>query len=197
MKKFWLMICASVLFAACGGTTSTNSVSSSTPTNATPKLEVKVDGKGYSFEIKDGVGNNDTVRATDRKTGKSELMAQHRFYLTTYAIDDDVHKTLTKNGDTRVMIEINSEAGTNKETSLPKVGTYPVGDDENSFHAVNFYTFEYGKEKIIFSSSINNVTRKGEVKITSVEGKIVKGDVDVAIGDKLSVKGAFTAKFRL
>ena len=105
-------------------------------------------------------------------------------------------KTLSKPEETRVFFRIFGDKATNKNTPL-KPGTYsaeakefPVFD--NSSLAI--FTFADGKQSVALSMNSPGNATKGDVKIASVEGDTVKGEINITTGTTIAAKGNFTAK---
>lgn len=154
MKRLCLVICAGLLLAACGG-------SSSGP----PKLNLKADGKDSVLDIKSGV-----MRTTEQAQSKPEWSAaKYEFTLANFDLNttSDLMKTLSKPEETRVFFRIDGDKATNKDTTL-KPGTYSAEAKEfpmfdNSSLAI--FTFADGKQSIALSQNSPGNATKGDVKI--------------------------------
>jgi hypothetical protein len=185
MKRFWLVICAALLLAACGGCSS-----------GPPKLSLKTDGKDSVLDIKSGV-----MRTTEQVQSKPEWSAaKYEFTLANYDLNttSDLMRTLAKPEETRVFFRIFGDKATNKNTPL-KPGTYSAEAKEfpmfdNSSLAI--FTFADGKQSVALSMNSPGNATKGEVKIISVEGDTVKGEINITTGTTIAAKGNFTAKIK-
>lgn len=99
-------------------------------------------------------------------------------------------KTLTEDGNVRVVFQMVGEEGTDEKT-LPKAGTYPAKCEKyNCLDYFQISRFTSGKEEKI---SLTMSKAVGEVKITSVTDDSISGEINVSEGQN-SVKGSFTAK---
>lgn len=186
MKRILLFICAALIFAACGG-----GIGGS-------KLDIKAGGKDSALNIKSSGSGTATKTFTD-KDGKMSTASTTSIYLASYDLDTTnvgtMRKPLTAADQMRVGMSLVGEEGTNDKSPL-KVGTYKAGPTEK-FSKVDWLsvsTFADGKEaKTDFDTNFSTSKITGGVKITSVSGDAINGEIDVTDGDK-SIKGSFTAK---
>lgn len=198
MKKVYLILIALVL-TACGGGAETNTSSNSTGTGtkkeaAPTKFTAKVDDKEYSLDIKDSVIWNSSLPYIGAD-GKQMKQGQHNIILGNYSFEGEPGRTL-KADQVKVVVRLNGEIGTEDAPKL-KAGIYSGGKiTPMTIADFNIVIFQDGKEVQNYSSKFPAVEHKGEVKINSVEGDTVKGEIDVTVGGKWIVKGSFTAKFK-
>jgi len=194
MKTLYLIIGLSLFLTACGGSGTGTGVTASAP-----KLDVKVGGKATTLDVKSGVVNPSEMVST--APGKPDLKTSaHTIYIANYEMDATspgwMNKPMTAPDQMRVDIQLTGEDGTTKDSPF-KVGTYAAQADKISgVRVVNIRSFADGKQTDSrFDSLMGNKDKKaaGEVKITSVTGDTVSGEIDLTEGDK-SIKGAFTAK---
>ena len=194
MRKVWWIICASLLLTACGGGTGNDAGGKGAA--AGPQLELKVDGKDSVLPLKSGVMQAFQQDSSDPKW----KAATYGFTLANYelATGGDLAKTLTKPEETRVFFKLYGEPGTDKTAPI-KPGVYKADAKEfPSYDATSLaiITFADGKQKVVMSQDSPAIDTKGEVKITSVEGDTVKGEINIATANKLGAKGTFTAKIK-
>ena len=192
MKKLLLLIGASLLFTACGGAGTSKSA-----------FAVKIDGKDVPLEVKSSWEM--TKDFTDYSDPKKPTTALYWFALRNYAYDKPNgtiifdNEKLTAPGQVLVFISLYGDKATTNEKTPVKVADYKGdGKYSTSLSTVTVYLFGAGKDEVysvdLGGGSPNN---KGEVKINSVTGDTVTGEIDAsgkANGKDVSVKGTFTAK---
>lgn len=179
MKKLMLICLVCVFLISCGGPS---------------KFETKIEGKDYSFEIKDAVVTNGKLFATD-KDGNQSSQAEHYISLANYPFNGSVARSLDKPEQIKVVVRIVSEIGTDIKSTV-KPGTYSGGKIAPMTLAdFSVHSFENGQQKSVYSSKFPAVQHQGEVKITAVEGETIKGEINITAGGNWTVKGPFTAKF--
>ena len=194
MRKLWLVVCAGLLLTACGAGTSTDSGGKSSSSGSSQKLELKADGKNSALEVKSGVMQ---VSAQDSSDPNAKA-AIYGFTLANYDLDksSELMKTLSKPEETRVYFKLYGDKGSDKNTPI-KVGTYRADAKEFPMYdptSLAIFTVADGKQSVALSQNSPAIDTKGEVKITSVEGDTVKGEINITTGDKIAAKGNFTAK---
>lgn len=206
IRTLSLVIVAASLLMACGGA-GTNTGTSSGTTSSTSAFVVKIDGKDVPVEIKSGweAGSEYSEFSgpggkVTLKTGLQEIALRNYEYdpKKNYgAIKMDDEK-LTAPGQIRVVITLWDEKGTTDKNTPIKPATYASDHkDSMSLSAVTVQFFGEGKDEVKGLSFSGGTLNKGEVKITSVTGGTVTGEIDVSgtSGEKdFSVKGTFTAK---
>jgi hypothetical protein len=184
MKKLFLMMCAGLMLASCSGGSGPG------------KLNLKADGKDSVLEIKSGV-----MRVSEQVQSRPEWSAaKYEFTLANYDLTTsaDLMKTLAKPEESRVFFRIYGDKATNKDTPL-KPGTYSAEAKEfpmfdNSSLAI--FTYADGKQSTALSMTSPGNATKGAVKIISVEGDTVKGEINITTGTTIAAKGNFTAKIK-
>ena len=194
MKTLYLILGLTLFLTACGA------AGSGTGGGTTaPKMDVKVGGKSTTLDVKSGVVNPSEMVST--APGKPDLKTSaHTIYIANYELDASspgwMNKPLTTPDQIRVDIQLTGEESTTKDSPF-KVGAYAAqADKTNGVRVVKIRTLADGKQTDTnFESLMGYKDKKaaGEVKITSVTGDTVSGEVDLTEGDK-SLKGAFTAK---
>lgn len=194
MRKFFLILCVSLLLTACGGGTGNETGGKDSPSG--PQLTLKADGKDSVLPLKSGVMQAYQQDSSDPKW----KAAVYGFTLANYdlAKSSDLAKTLTKPEETRVYFKLFGEPGTDKTAPL-KAGTYRADAKEfPSYDATSLaiITFADGKQKVVMSQDSPAIDTKGGVKIISVEGDTVKGEINITTADKIAAKGSFTAKIK-
>lgn len=183
---------ASLLFSACGGSGTSKS-----------GLEVKLAGKDVPLEVKSSWEM--TKDFTDYSDPKKPTTALYWFAIRNYAYDKPNgtvifdNEKLTAPGQVLVFISLYGEKGTTGEKTPVKAATYPGdGKYSTSLSTVTVYVFNDGKtETASLPIGPGSPDNKGEVKITSVTGDTVTGEIDAsgkANGKDVFVKGPFTAK---
>lgn len=196
MKKLLLLIPllvgASLLFAACGGSGTSK-----------PAFAVRIDGKDVPLEVKSSWEM--TKDYTYYSDPNKPTTALYWFALRNYAYDKPngaiifSNEKLTAPGQVLVFFSLYGEKATTDEKTPVKVATYKGdGKESTSLTVVTVYVFGEGKDEVAsLSLGAGSPDNKGEVKITSVTGDTVTGEIDAsgkANGKDVSVKGTFTAK---
>lgn len=181
-----------VLLTACGGVGTSKQ-----------GLAVKMDGKDVPFEVKSSWEM--TKDFTDYSDPKKPTTALYWFAIRNYAYDKPNgtivfdNEKLTAAGQVLVFVSLYGEKATTDEKTPVKAATYPGdGKYSTSLSTVTVYVFSDGKTDVAsLSIGPGSPDNKGEVKITSVTGDTVIGEIDAsgkANGKDVSVKGPFTAK---
>jgi hypothetical protein len=186
MRKLQLLIISviSILIISCGSASES-------------KLEVKIGGKTTPLNVKSSGTYNTVKTFTETKDGKTTVATASSNYIVlgNYDIDTSsgmisMEKPVTAADQIRVSIQLIGQEGTDEKAGF-KTGTFTTKADK--FGKVDYANIAYyadGKESKNFFD-ISKTT--GEVKITSVTGDSVSGEINLMEGDK-SVKGNFTAK---
>lgn len=194
MRKILLIICVGLFLTACGGGGGTNSASNGTGTapkteSAPTKFMAKVGEKEYSFDIKDAVIWNGSLPYFG-EDGKQMKQGEHNIILGSYDFEGEPGRTV-KAGQTKVVVKLSGEIGTEEAPNL-KVGTYSTGKNgAMTVSSNNILIFDGSKEV----QNYETYGFSGEVKIISVEGDSVKGEIDIKTAKQLC-KGTFTAKIK-
>lgn len=187
MKRILLLICASIVFSACGSRST---------------IEIKSEGKEIPFIERSSY-------ATVQKaifSGADVTDPNHALrWITIRNYDFEASKTdpnsdkLTAPEQVKIFLSLHDNAGTSTETPLKPAsykGAKSVGP--MSFELINVYVFRDGKEQRLYmypSQQADPTTC--EVKITSVDGDKVTGEINASgkqDGKEFLVKGPFTAK---
>jgi hypothetical protein len=181
---FCLIALAAALFlAGCGKGAGSNSLHVKSPATGEKDLAAK---SGYSFAV--------TKTFTDT-SNKITTAPSYRVYVATYDLDAGnfamtLDKPLTSDDQLRVTFSLVGEQGGNEKTPL-KAGTYSAKADKfMKVEDVGIVSRKAGADSKVW---LDRSTLTGEVKVTSVSGDALSGDIDVSAG-ATSVKGSFTAK---
>lgn len=186
MRKFSIIIlCLSVaLLGACSGAGGS-------------KVDIKIAGKDMPLNIKSSGTYASTKTFTETKDGQSKITKASSNYivLASYDLDtsagmNSMNKPVKAADEIRVAFQLVGDEGTDDKAAI-KAGSYTTKAEK--FGKVDYVTVAYfadGKES---SNSFDIAKTNGEVKITSVSGDSVSGEIDLTEGDR-SIKGKFTAK---
>lgn len=183
MKAALIVILAACQMAACG--------SASGP----PKFDITLDGKTTTLELKDGV-----ILTSKGHAGDDQVWQEVTVNLATYPLAkmDDIGRSMDAPGEAVVQLALINKQGTNTDSPMEKV-EFPSFDPDNK--AAHFGTTYLkmnidGKQKTKNPIDFQGVKWEGSVKFTEVSGDTVKGNVDLKYGDKIAIKGSFTAKVK-
>ena len=181
---FCLFALAGLLFiAGCGKGAGGNSIHVKSPATGEKELTAK---SGYSFAV--------TKTFTDT-SNKITTAPSYRVYVANYDLDAGnfamtLDKPLTSDDQLRVTFSLVGEQGGNEKTPL-KAGTYSAKADKfMKVEDAGIVSRKGGADSKVW---LDRSTLTGEVKVTSVSGDTVSGDVDLSAGET-SIKGSFTAK---
>ena len=159
-------------------------------------ITVNYDGKSATVPIQFQAVMIDTIgdSASDAK------MVSHTFVISNYDLGEKITEmnlqgSANEEGRMRVGFTIIGEKGTDEKTPI-KVGEYlsrvgNVGETINSANGGYFAVSVDGKEELKFLTL--SEMKAGKIKIDSVSGDTVSGEVDITDGD-MSIKGKFTLK---
>jgi len=184
IKIYLIILCAVSIFAiACGAGES--------------KLQLKIGGKDSTLEVKSSGTYTSTKTFSTTKDGQttSTKAVSHYFALGNYELDTSsgmisLDKPVSADSQIRVAFQIVGEESTDDKAPI-KTGTYsPKNEKFNDVDSMRVMIFENGKET---KNMFNMDKAEGEIKINSVSGETVSGEINITEGDK-SVKGSFTAK---
>jgi hypothetical protein len=180
-----LMTLALVL-SACGKTADANSIKLKWPGMDQKEMPVK---SSYAFGV--------TKTFTDINNQISTAPT-YRFYAASYDLDatnfaQTMNKPLASDDQLRIMFGLVGEQGGNEKTPV-KAGEYLAKADKfMKVEDVGIVTRKDGKDNTLW---LERSALTGTVKVTSVSGDTVSGDVDVVAGES-AIKGPFTAKILL
>jgi hypothetical protein len=181
---FCLIALAAALFlAGCGKGAGGNSVHVKSPATGEKDLAAK---SGYSFAV--------TKTFTDT-SNKITTAPSSRVYVANYDLDAGnfamtLDKPLTSDEQLRVTFSLVGEQGGTEKTP-PKAGTYSAKADKfMKVEDVGIVSRKGGADSKVW---LDRSTLTGEVKVTSVSGDTISGDIDVSAGET-TIKGSFTAK---
>lgn len=119
----------------------------------------------------------------------------YRVYVANYDLDlgnfgQTLNKPLASDDQLRVTFSIVGDVGGNEKTPA-KAGTYSAKADKYmKAEDVSIVTRKDGKDNQVF---LDRSGLTGEVKVASVSGDTISGEVDLTSGE-FSIKGPFTAK---
>jgi hypothetical protein len=141
---------------------------------------------GYAFGV--------TKTFTDA-TGKMTTAASYNVYAANYDLDGSffaqtINKPMTSDDNLRVTFSLVGDEGGTEKTAL-KAGTYSAKADKfMKAESVGIVSRKGGADNTVW---LDRGTVTGEVKVTSVSGDTINGEVDLTSG-ATSIKGSFTAK---
>lgn len=186
MKKILIILCAGLILAGCGSRST---------------IEIKSEGKEVPFIEK---GSWATVQKA-LYSGANVADQNHALRWITirnYDLDPNSNPNsdvLTASEQVKIFLSLHDDAGTGVETPI-KTASYKGAKTTGpmTFELINVYVFRDGKEERLYmypSGQTDPATC--EVKITSVDGDKVTGEINVTgkqDGKELVVKGPFTAQ---
>lgn len=187
MKKFLLILCAALVFTACGSKAG---------------ISIKYDGKDIPFETKSawitsqGALYGSNVKVADERHALRWITLRNFDYQVPNALDTGGKPTAE--GQVKLFLSIHEEPGTKPETPLKPSVFSGANDGPMSFEFVNLTVFMNGKEESYPVSLGSQGNRKdSEVKILTVTDSEITGEVNINVKAKdkeLLIKGPFTAK---
>jgi hypothetical protein len=197
-----VVVCIALFLAACGESKPPAAPAGKAPAAAVPakaageKLALKADGKDLTMDMKSGVMRVGEQKDSDPKRSHAIYM----FVLANYDLttnSSELMKTLTNSADARVAFKLLGPAASGKDTPLAPgaystEGSWPKFDNDQ----YSITTVADGKAAVAMSQNFPANATKGEVKITSVAGDNVKGEINITTADKIAIKGNFTAKIK-
>lgn len=193
MRKLLIFLCAAVIFSACGA-------------GASSTIDIKYDGKEIPFVENEKSGWQTVQRALYSTTENIPDRRHALRWITIRNYEFDAAKT-SPNADkliapeqVKIFVSLHDDQGTDVGTPLKPTSFKGIksGSAPMSFELVNVYTFRDGKEEFLqlYPSQAKD-SAACEVKIISVEGDTIKGEINAAgvvNGKDFSVKGPFTAQ---
>lgn len=193
MKKIFLLMFGALIFAAC----------SSAPRST---IEIKYDGKEIPFVENEKSGWQTVQRALYSANGDFADRRHALRWMTIRNYEFDAAKTspnadkLTAPEQVKIFLSLHDDQGTDVDMPI-KTSTFKgakSGGAPMNLELINVYTFRDGKEEMIqlYPSQTKDPTAC-EVKITSVDGNTIKGEINAAgqiNGKDFSIKGPFTAQ---
>lgn len=139
---------------------------------------VEAGSKGYSKP--DGKGGFTHAKSSS-----------HTLFLSSYPVTmQDRYKEPTADDQVKVAISLTGQSGTDIKSPLAAGSYSPKAEWFQAVDSARIYTYGNGK---YVTYSFDPRSTEGNVKITSVQGDEVKGEIDLAQG-QMAIKGAFTAK---
>jgi hypothetical protein len=126
---------------------------------------------------------------------KITMASAHNVYAANYDLDAanfamTLNKPLASDDQIRVEFSLIGEQGTDGKSAL-KAGTYSAKADKfMKVETVGIVSRKGGADNKVW---LDRGTLSGQVKVTSVSGDTMSGDIDVSAGDT-TIKGSFTAK---
>lgn len=177
----------SVIFMACGSTSGPGSLTLKYPGNEIQEVPLKSGGYYTSTKTYNINGN--------RSTSSSYFIcvANYEIDLSQGAIS--IGASVKGENQTKVCFSLNGEENGDEKTPL-KTGSFPPaksmasGPAYNSVDNASIRSFKDGKETKHF---LNLAKTNGEIKITSVSGDTVNGEVNLSDGEN-EINGTFSAK---
>jgi hypothetical protein len=190
MKSLCLIVCLSILVAVALAGCGKNANSNDTPGASAPrKVDVTAYGTTKSFEPKGGLVVRSQSGGADDRNGSYQIMLSN----TELASAEDFRKPVSSADAVRVLFLVQRKKKTDK-TSPAEVETFAVNGSWPHLDDTQIRTFDGSREVESWEHEAPSQDRKGEVKITAVNGEIVTIEADLKFGDKISIKGTFTAK---
>lgn len=197
MKKLLIAAFVSLaLMSACGGAGSNTGSDVAIDPNAPPKINLKLNGKDSSWDVKSAAVYPSEMFFTSPSKPAIKVSA-HTIYIANYEMETTgaswMNNPLTAPEQVRINMQLTGEEGTDMKSPF-KVGTYSAtAPNVNGVRVVSVRTFADGKQTQTDFGSAWNRNTTGEVKITSATADTVTGQVNLTAGDK-SIKGTFTAR---
>jgi hypothetical protein len=208
MKKLSALILASLLLAACGSagsgvgpSNSGGTAESNGPARLTATFPDYENGvwKDVTQVLTVTQGSVQVFEITP-KTGSALKAIDYVIVASNYETDPRKFEFPKKEGDIKISIHVLGDKDATLSTPL-KTGTYEafqLSEGENVYGKTWHILIQYFAAGKIQSASINadypKGTRKGFVKIISVSGDMLRGEVDLTTSEKGSLKGSFFAK---
>jgi|GEM_PF-3368402 len=204
LRILWLAIGAVSLLTACGAASSSKS-GGTAESNAPAKLTATFPDyqNGAWIEVTQELNVTQgslQVLEIAPKTGSALKVVDYKIVASNYETDPLKYEFPKKEGDIKVTIQVLGDKDATLTTPL-KTGTYEasqLSDGENLYGKTWHILVQYFAGGKIQSASINadypKGTRQGFVKINSVTADMLKGEIDLKMSEKGSVKGTFFAK---
>lgn len=192
MKKLCLVICVSLLFTACGGAGTNSGSAGGSAGSAPAKMEITVYGKTQTFEPKIGM----IEISQTGSDGGADTYGEYNVFLGNVEMKEEIfNKPLTSAEDVRLLFALARKKGTGRKTPM-EAETFPVNGQWPLINDAMVKTFDGNRTIDSWGHEAPNNQWKGEVKITAVNGDVATGEADLKFGDKISIKGPFTAKVK-
>jgi len=178
---FLLMGALALCLTACGSGGGRMRVKSA----ATGEKDI-AEKSGYAFAV--------TKSFTDI-SGKLSTAPSYRVYLANYDLDSaffaqTLDKPFTSDDQIRVVFSLVGDQGGTEKTAA-RAGTYSAKADK--FMKVEDAAIVARKGGADNKQSLDRSTLSGDVKVSSVSGDTITGEIDLTSGD-MSIKGPFSAK---
>ena len=182
----WLFLAIAIFAiaqAGCGKTASTNALHIKSGTTGEKDVAIKA---GYAFPV--------TKSFTDVNQ-KLTTASAYNVYLANYDLDSKnfaltLDKPITSDEQVRVVFSLIGAEGSNDQTS-PKAGDYSAKADKYlKAESAGIVARKNGAD---VKSWLDRSMVTGDVKVSSVSGEEITGDVNLSAGD-MAIKGSFTAK---
>jgi hypothetical protein len=158
-------------------------------------LNVKSPATGEKdMAVKSGYAFGVTKTFADA-TGKMTTAASYNVYAANYDLDGSffaqtINKPMSSDDNLRVTFSLVGDEGGNEKTAL-KAGTYSAKADKfMKAESVGIFSRKGGADNTVW---LDRGTVTGEVKVASVSGDTINGEVDLTSG-ATSIKGSFIAK---
>jgi len=189
MKRFALILAICLFLISCkgGGTRLVEK-----PTIA--KINIQVNGKDSVMDLKSAL-----MRVTPRQSSDPAYSyAEYNFTLGNFDLTDNkaLEAALKAGTAEIVFFRVLGPSGSTKDTPLT-VGTYSAdakGLPKYDILSLKIFTIVNGKQTWVGSNVSPVYDTKGEVKITAIEGDLIKGEIDLSTGTILKARGNFTAQ---
>jgi hypothetical protein len=158
------------------------------------RIDVKVAGKPSVLDLRSGL-----MRVTARESPEPGYnYAEYNFALANFDSTDKqaLARALDAGTAEIIFFKILGPTGSNKDTPLA-AGTYSTdasGLPKYENLSLTIFTMVDGKQTWTRSVSSPAYETKGEVKITAVEGDLVKGEFNITTGNALAAKGVIVAQ---
>lgn len=178
-----LALAGALFLAGCDKSSGGSGIHVKSPATGEKDMAVK---SGYAFAV--------TKTFTDINN-KITTASTYNVFAANYDLDGSffaqtINKPMTSDDNLRVTFSLVGDEGGTEKTAL-KTGTYSAKADK--FMKAETAGIISRKGSADSTVWLDRSTLTGDVKISSVSGDTVTGEVDLTSGDK-SIKGSFTAK---
>jgi hypothetical protein len=184
--KFALVVFAlasALLLAGCSKDASSSGLHVKSTATGEKDMAVK---SGYAFAV--------TKSFTDT-SNRITTAATYNVYAANYALDaanfaQTINKPMTSDDNLRVTFSLVGDEGGTEKTAL-KAGTYSAKADKfMKVESVGIVSRKGGADNTAW---VERGTLAGDVKVSSVSGDTITGEVDLTSGET-TIRGSFTAK---